>query len=200
MNSHGRLWLSTETGAPWEHRGLLVPVPQHRASYSRAVTERIWLSLFVADTVIEDKSGVLSVIRLIDQATVNIGGVVGVDGQTPAPIELAEIAELRKSIAPPVTTNVVLLGRLLRGEPQTAELSIRLRAPSGKLVGTGATNTVTFTPERHLQVIAPIQFPATESGRYVFEATLNKRIQACTLLDVNVVWTGEAEEPLTESD
>jgi hypothetical protein len=137
------------------------------------VTERVWVSAFLAESVIEDTLGVLSAIRIVDRLQV-WASLTRIDekGKT-----------LETIVVPPtVTCSLVILLRKVAGDAESIELRIRLRDPDGKIIGGG--ELALELSSSGSQAVTPVSLAVHQAGRYVFEISINKTRRASVPFDV----------------
>lgn len=158
----------------------------------RPVADRLFTSVLLADTVIEDKLGVLSLVRLIDTFNLTFEATAYDQDGNPTDPEILEVTHLARA-------NLVVIVRQVKGEPQDVEFDIRVVAPDGKRIA-GGGGSARVSPQSGMQSVVPFNIPVKVEGRYEFQVRINGRLAGCAYADVTIVMTSPTRSTSNATD
>jgi hypothetical protein len=113
----------------------------------------------LCEKVIEDKQGVLSLIRIVDRIVANVVAPDVPAAMPPIPVSLTAVVILRSGEA--------------RGRHS---LKIRLEEPSGLQQGTTEIPVFFEGEDRGMNAVIPLQIVAREEGLYWFDVLVNDEL------------------------
>ena len=125
----------------------------------------------LCERVLQEKDGVLSVVRIIDRVT-----VTAVSTEAPAP-EMIPPSTLMFSLL------IVLKSGVYKG---TAEIKLEITSPSGQKTGFSTIDAFFEGDERGVNLVSPIQLQVSEDGLYWIEVTCLK--QLLTRIPLRVIY------------
>jgi hypothetical protein len=115
----------------------------------------------ICEKVLQEKDGVLSVIRVIDRVTI---AAMSSGGAVP-------------DMLPPSVVNFTLVLILKSGVFKgTAPIRISIHSPANKLVGESSADVFLEGDDRGVNLISPMQIPIQEDGLYWVEVRCGEEI------------------------
>ena len=126
----------------------------------------------ICEKVLEEKDGVLSVIRIVDRSVVRpqlVPGVVASSGMPPTVIALTVVLSLKSGNA--------------RGSHR---LSLQPETPSGLKINPVSVSVLFEGEDRGVNLVMPMQMQVTQEGLYWFDVLLDD--QRLTRIPLRVVY------------
>ena len=131
----------------------------------------VWITALLADQLIEDKSGVMSAIRVVDSFTVGVQRLGAPDA--------SDSLDLTIDVTATVTTNLLVIGRQLSGAGREVELGVELIVPDGTRPPDAQTHAkVPISTTAGFQFALAVGITVKAEGRYIFDVTVDGEVRA----------------------
>jgi hypothetical protein len=115
----------------------------------------------LCEKVLEERDGVLSIIRAIDRITIT---AVSTGAPIPEGVPLGVVA---------FAFAVVIRSGVFKG---TASIKLTIHAPSGNSVGESSLDVFLEGDDRGVNLVSPMQFSVQEDGLYWIDVTCNNQL------------------------
>ena len=115
----------------------------------------------LCEKVLQEKDGVLSIIRAIDRITIT---AISTGPALPEGTPLGVVA---------FTFVVVIRSGVFKG---TASIKLAINSPSGDSVGETSLEVFLEGDDRGVNLVSPMQFPVQEDGLYWIDVTCNNQL------------------------